>query len=218
MEDQEIQGVKFRSFVSLCFKEASRGSVERTDWLVLVGGGVLGLLAFLIPAWERTVTKALLLLPLSAFASVGVFRLLLSPYLVYRTRDLQVRIQNKELTGQITERNREIASLTHKEERTPAEQYNYETAKKCLARFGGKAAIALRHLKTCGSITVTGPGMGNSTMSTFLPPNITLAELNWALGACAGEGVVVYREPLGGAQRIYEIAKNMDKALAELLY
>ena len=123
MEDQEIQGVKFRSFVSLCFKEASRGSVERTDWLVLVGGGVLGLLAFLIPAWERTVTKALLLLPLSAFASVGVFRLLLSPYLVYRTRDLQVRIQNKELTGQITERNREIASLTHKEERTPAEQY-----------------------------------------------------------------------------------------------
>jgi len=123
VEDQEIQGVKFRSFVSLCFKEASRGSVERTDWLVLVGGGVLGLLAFLIPAWERTVTKALLLLPLSAFASVGVFRLLLSPYLVYRTRDLQVRIQNKELTGQITERNREIASLTHKEERTPAEQY-----------------------------------------------------------------------------------------------
>jgi hypothetical protein len=148
--------------------------------------------------------------PLAVFALVGLIRLLCAPYWIYRDRHRAACTHEGLLR-------KEIAQLTAPR-RTKAEQHNYDKAKKCLTQFGEKAAIALRHLKTCGSLTVTAPGMSNSVISSFLPPNITLAELNWALGACAGEGVITCREPMGGTQRIYEIAKTMDAVLDELLY
>ncbi len=117
----------------------------------------------------------------------------------------------------IKERDDAIRAQSEKTKRTPAEQHNYDKLKKCLDRFGDKAAIALRHLRARGSIIITAPGMGN-TSGSFVPPDINLSELNWALGACAGEGVVIINEPFGKNERIYEIAKNMDKALEDLLY
>jgi uncharacterized protein YjeT (DUF2065 family) len=214
--DQEVQGIELRSFVSLCLKETFKGSVEKTDWLVLAIGGVLGLLAFLVPAWERTVTKALFLLPLTAFASVGIFRLCLSPLLVYRKKERASRLTENELRQTIRQQDESIRVQSEKTKRTPAEQHNYYKVKKCLESFGDKAAISLRHLRARGSISIASPGMGNS--GSFIPPDITVSELNWALGACAGEGVVIVNEPFGKNERIYEIAKNMDKALDELLY
>jgi hypothetical protein len=122
-----------------------------------------------------------------------------------------------ELAKTIADQKQTIRDVTAKPQRTAAEQHNYDKAKECLEKFGQKAAIALRHLKACGSIIVASPGMGNN-IGSFPPPGITPAELNWALGACAGEGVVRCTEPFGKNERVYEIAKNMDKALDELLY
>jgi hypothetical protein len=225
VEDQEVQGIKLRSFASLCFMEAFKTSIEKTDWIVLAVGGVLGLLAFLIPSWERTMTKAILLLPLSAFASVGIFRIFLSPLLVYRSREVAAHTTEESLRKVIAvheqtigKQNEAIRAHAEKRKRTPAEQHHYEKAKQCLERFGSKAVLALRHLKTCGSITVSSPGMSGSTSYPTAPEGITLAEMNWVLGACSGYGVVVIQESRGGNERTYEIAKPMDSALNDLLY
>jgi|HubBroStandDraft_2_1064218.scaffolds.fasta_scaffold806727_1 hypothetical protein len=102
--------------------------------------------------------------------------------------------------------------------KTPAEQHHYETAEACLAQFGEKAKLALRHLKRVGTVTVNSPGMPGATIQPLPPDGITTSELNWALGACAGAGVVVMRETNNATQRTYEIGSSMHGALDELLY
>ena len=130
-------------------------------------------------------------------------------------RERTARLQAE---SRIDEQDQEIRRLTEAPKRSAAEQHHYDTAKKCIDRFGEKAILSLRHLRTCETFTVVSPGMSNSSASTFLPSGVTLAEMDWALGACAGYGVVTYAGRFKSTDRTYEIPESMKKALDELLY
>jgi hypothetical protein len=157
---------------------------------------------------DWTVTKStiwLYLIFLSAYILVHLCR---TPAKLDADRD----VNEKSLSAALAERDETILRLSAKPQRTPAEQHYYDVAKKTLQQFGPKAAIALRHLKTHGSLTF---GTYNPQ---FLPPGLTASEAIWAYNACAGEGVVTCRENPRMGERTFQIAPPMNQVLDELLY
>jgi hypothetical protein len=113
----------------------------------------------------------------------------------------------------LVEREQTITKLTTNPPRSPAEQHHYDVAQRTLQRFGPKAEMALRFLKSQGSVNF---GTYNPS---FLPPGLNGHDALWAYNACAGEGVVTCRDnyPRMG-ERTFEVAPTMSKALDELLY
>ena len=92
MEEQEAQGISVGSFTRLCLKETFKTTLEKTDAITGVVGLAGGAIAYCIPSWETWLTHGLLIVPLAALATVTLFRLIASPFLVYRRRDLEARI------------------------------------------------------------------------------------------------------------------------------
>lgn len=112
----------------------------------------------------------------------------------------------------IRKRDETIRVLTDKPKRTAVEQRHYETAEKALQKLGGRAAIALRHLRQHKSLQY---GM----YDPILPAGMTGSEFVNLCSACVEEGLVSQRNgyPTLG-ERTFEIAPTMEKALDELLY
>jgi hypothetical protein len=93
----EIKGITFRPFLSLCVKEAWKTSWEKSDTATVIAGIVIGIIVHYRPQWEHAMTSMLWQIPIAALASVVLVRVLLSPWLVYRKRDMQATLAEKEL-------------------------------------------------------------------------------------------------------------------------
>jgi hypothetical protein len=211
MEQPQAAEIQFLSFARLCLKEAFRTSTDKADWIVLIVGAALGPVAFFVPRWERQVTHLLLVAPISALSSVIIFRIFLSPLLVYRKRETDARNAENTLRTTLAEREKAILKLTTKPQRTPAEQHHYDTAKKTIDQLGPSCVIALRHLKTHGRLAF-------GFYSLELPVGIQRDDLLRLYNACLGAGLVTARDNPSHGERTFEIAPTMNAVLDELLY
>jgi hypothetical protein len=112
----------------------------------------------------------------------------------------------------ISDRDETIRTLREKPKRTSAEQHDYDRAKAALQRFGKKAVIALRHLRTHGALIF-------GSFNPILPAGLTRDETVWAYNACAGEGLVTRADntPKYG-EATFAISPRMGNVLEELLY
>ena len=101
----EVDGeIGFWRFVWLCIREAWRTSWEKADTGATAVGVILGVVVHYVPKWESAVNNLLWQIPIACLASITVTRLLLSPFLVYRTRDNEAKEaenQVRELTTRV---------------------------------------------------------------------------------------------------------------------
>jgi hypothetical protein len=220
MERSQHDEIRPLSFARLCLDEALRTSTEKADWIVLIAGALLGPFGLLVPRWETRVTHLLLVAPLSALSSVLVFRLLVSPLLVYRKRDFDARSTEAALSetiaereGLIRQRDDTIRTLTERPKRTPAEQHDYETAKECLRILGKTAVGALRYLRNQGTLTFNFGGC-----TTPLPAELKVHSALWVYNHCVSEGVVTCKTNLGNTEKTFAVSPKMQSALDELLF
>jgi hypothetical protein len=118
----------------------------------------------------------------------------------------------RRLLAELAYRDVTIVKLQTKPSRTPAEQHDYDVAVRALKEFGEPAIIALRHLRTHGTLTF-------GTFAPTLPLGLSLDRTLWAYNACRGDGLVTCQDnyPRQG-DRTYHIAPTMGPILAELLY
>ena len=213
--------IKILAFARLCLNEALRTSADKADWMVLIFGAIVGPIALLVPQWETSVTLLLFIAPISALASVIIFRVFLSPLLVYRkleavSRDTESHLREAITTHEqtINERDQEIHALLDKSKRTPAEQHDYDTAKECLRILGQTGIDALRFLRKRGTLSFNSSG----GCTAELPAELKLQNALWAYRHCASEGVVVCNSNLGATASTYSISPKMETILEELLF
>jgi hypothetical protein len=207
----EQSNVTLRGFSWLCLKEAAHLSWDKSDYISGVAGFVLAAIAFFVPVWEERLTHSLLIVPLVAFAVVMIVRLFLSPFLVYRNRDIEARINEEQLSKQISDRDQTIRTLTEKPRRTAAEQHHYDIAKKALQKLSPDTVSALRHLKTQGKLTF-------GTFPPSLPSGISVSRLVDIYLECSREGLVATHDDSQKGERTFTIAPTMNSVLDELLY
>jgi|SRR5579864_417619 len=86
------------------------------------------------------------------------------------------------LQSAIQQQTETIRALREKPKYTPAEQHDYDTARKALKQYGKTAITALRHLRT-------GP-MVFGTFNPVLPSRLNRDEVIGVYTACADEGIV----------------------------
>jgi hypothetical protein len=211
MAESANDGIGMRSFLWLCLRETVRTTFDKADKGASIAGAILPIIVHYVPAWEHAVGYIAWEIPVACVVSVGIVRLLESPFLVYRRRDHQARSAEAALRQTITERDSEISVLKAKPKRSPAEQYRYEQAKMFVERLGEKSVQALRYLRSVGSLNF-------GTYNPPLPPFITRVEdLLWVYNAACSEGLVTSRDDRLGA-RTYEIPPAMTLALDAVLY
>lgn len=83
--------ILFSGFLRLCIKETLRTTWEKSDLAATIAGVVLPVIVHFVPAWEHAVNNIVWEIPIACLVSIGAMRLLISPFLVYRTRDLEAR-------------------------------------------------------------------------------------------------------------------------------
>ena len=80
----EFKKVGFERFVWLCFRDLFSESWSRADTITSLVGALAGVVIHFVPSVEASVTKSLWIIPLIAFAAISAFRLLMSPFWVYK--------------------------------------------------------------------------------------------------------------------------------------
>jgi hypothetical protein len=208
----EQKDITFLSFAWFCLIQAVTGSWERADSFSILVGLVLGAIAYFIPAVEAKVTRLLLIVPLTSLASVTLFRLSLSPFLVYRKRDTDARDTEAILRKTLAQREEEIRTLTEKPKRSAAEQHNYDKLKKALETLREDGLVALRYITNVRSITFGGP------YSPTLPSGLTHDKALWVYRHCASEGLLNCTPNLGKTQVVFTVPDKMDKIFDEVLF
>jgi len=116
-----------------------------------------------------------------------------------------------ELLTNVAELKRTIQKETEKAKRTPAEQHDYDTAKKALLLLKEKGLIALRHIRKHGSLTF-------GTYNPVLPPGLNANDTLWVYNHCASEGLLTCNEKLGSGEKTFAVSPRMTKILDEVLY
>lgn len=83
--------IRFRDYLVLCLKETFRTVWEKSDIGATVAGIILPIVVHFVPAWEHAVNNILWEIPIACLVSLVATRLLLSPFLIYRSRDLDAQ-------------------------------------------------------------------------------------------------------------------------------
>lgn len=157
----------------------------------------------------------------SIIAMVGPYIAYAALFLVYQFiraqrllfTELQIASQTTEasLRAIISERDTVLRGLTDKPRRTPAEQHDYETAKRTLQLLGLNGLLAMRHIRRHGSLVF-------GTYPPVLPHGLTLQETLRVYDHCATEGLLTCNANFRNNERTFSIAPTMGKILNELLY
>jgi hypothetical protein len=121
--------------------------------------------------------------------------------------------REQSLNDSIAEKDDAIRKLISEPKRTPAEQHDYETAKRALEVVREKGITALRHIRRHGSLTFA---YGSS--SSPLPPGLTFNDTLWVYNHCASEGLLTCNEKYGSGEKTFTVSPKMSKVLDELLY
>jgi hypothetical protein len=157
----------------------------------------------------------------SIIAMVGPYIIYAAIFLVYQFIRAQrllfaefqatSRTMEDSLRSIIAERDAALRNLTDKPKRTPAEQHDYETAKKVLQLVGGNGLTAMRHIRRHGTLIF-------GTYPPVLPQGLALQETLRVYDQCASEGLLTCNANTRNNERTFSIAPTMGKILDELLY
>jgi hypothetical protein len=198
------------------FKDATPWARDNIVWgaAVLVFGPVLISLQHGKVDWTLiTPTLELYGLALAVYVPIHLCRV---PKKLDQERDAREGILQSEIASReetIRLRDQSIQGLTEKHKYTPAEQHDYDTAKKALQLVGQKGLVAMRHIRRQGALTFAFGSSGGP-----LPPGLSLNETLWAYGHCASEGLLTCNTKYGSGEKTFAIAPKMEKILDELLY
>lgn len=159
--------------------------------------------------------RATLILYALAFAIYALVHLCRVPKKLDQERDAREAVLKatiKERDQTIQQQSETILASSEKPRYTPAEQHDYDKAKKALQQFGQKAVTALGHLRTQGPLVF-------GTFDPLLPSGLNRDDAMWAYNACAGEGLVS-REMNSPKQGdiAFAIAPKVERVLDDLLY
>jgi len=113
----------------------------------------------------------------------------------------------------IRKRDETIRMLTEKPKHSPAEQHDYDIAKKALQLLREKGVSALRHIRRHGSLT-----FGTGMTSGPLPPGLSFNDTLWVYNHCASEGLLTCSEKIGSGVKTFAVSPKMEKILDEVLY
>ncbi|SRR6266851_744657 len=94
--------IRLREFIWLCLKEAWRTSWEKADTGATVFGIVAPVVVQFVPKWESAMTSLVWQIPIASLASIAATRLLLSPFLLYRKCDSDLRSAQSALRAKYT--------------------------------------------------------------------------------------------------------------------
>lgn len=112
----------------------------------------------------------------------------------------------------IKEREETIRTLREKPKRSAAEQHDYDKLKKALGMFKETGLIALRYIRSVGSITFGG------AYSPTLPSGLTPEKALWVYRHCASEGLLNCTANFGKTQEIFAVLPKMDKIFNDVLF
>ncbi len=105
----------------------------------------------------------------------------------------------------IQERDDAIRTIREKPKRSAAEQHDYDKLKKALGMFKETGLIALRFIRSVGSLTF------GSAHSPTLPPGLTPDKALWVYRHCASEGLLNCTPNLGKTQELFTVLPKMDR-------
>jgi hypothetical protein len=157
------------------------------------------------------------------WACLTTLSVIFASYRVWRTDRIELSGQlealRSNLENTLAEKDREIAkrdktiqALTEKPKRSTAEQYHYNVAKDALLRLGPNAGVALRHLRTHGTLTF-------GTYYPVLPLGVRGDELIMTYIALVTAGLVSQHDGKpGSGERTFAIAPTMISVLDDLLF
>jgi hypothetical protein len=175
--------------------------------------------AYFIPTVEGKVSRFLLVAPLITLGSVILLRFFLSPFLLYRRRDAAARTVEDELGSvvatleeTIRQQNETIRTLRDKPKRSAAEQHDYDSLAKALEMFKEPGVIALRHIRSVGTIAFGG------AYSPTLPSGLTPEKALWVYRHCATEGLLNCTPNLEKTQEVFAVPAKMDKIFDDVLF
>jgi hypothetical protein len=98
--------------------------------------------------------------------------------------------------------------------RSTAEQHGFDKTKKALTLLKEPGVIALRFLRSQGSLTFSFAGY----VSAALPAGLSHQNALWVYRHCASEGILNSKKNLGNTEETFAILPNMEKVLNELLF
>jgi hypothetical protein len=103
MAEPDIAPIKLRSFARLCLNETARTTWDKADFGATFAGIIIPIVVHFVPQWEHALNSVLWEIPVACLASIGLTRLVLSPFLIYRRRDLEARKLEEHLKAKHTE-------------------------------------------------------------------------------------------------------------------
>lgn len=99
-------------------------------------------------------------------------------------------------------------------QRSAAEEYDFNKAKNALLLLKEPGVIALRYLRSQGSITFSFAGYTSASLPAGLTPQTALSIYR----ACASEGILSSKKNRGNTEETFTILPSMEKVLNELLF
>jgi hypothetical protein len=210
MEQQWNPCDRWWQFYWLWLKVALTTFLSWADAAASIVGVLLPLLhAFVPKVREDRLVPLYWEIPIGVFCAIGILRMVIAPYLIYRDRHLSASSNETAFGATISDLR---ARLAHPP-RTPAEQHAYDIVKNALAVVKDDGIIALRHLKFQGTFV---DGMYRSSS----PPGLTPDKTVWVYQHCSSVGIVSGSPNVGGSEITYRISLDpaMLKALDDLLF
>jgi hypothetical protein len=191
-----------------------------------------GLAFAVVPQIHRGFHSRLSLAELLQGAGGGVLVSILATYLHSRRKGAEALDASfdqalEQANKTIESRDRALQDL-QKKRRTPAEEHNYQLARRALEELGSDATAVLRHLRNHESLTATSPTIQFGPPSYDIQPamqSMNTKTVVAMLDACAARDLVTrtpFTRSSGGVVPItgstYQIASGMRSAIEELLY
>jgi hypothetical protein len=113
---------------------------------------------------------------------------------------------------EIANRDEKIRLLTEKAKRTPAEQHDYDKLKKALEMFKQTGHVALRYIRSVGTVTFGQP------YPPTLPSDLTPDKALWVYRHCATEGLLNSSPNTGRTQETFSVPPKLEKIYDEVLF
>jgi hypothetical protein len=98
-----MRKISLRAFLWLCIKKAWDSAWDKADAVTTGIGIAIGIIVHYVPRWEAAMNGLYWEIPVAALASISVYRLAMSPFWLYREKEVEARELRKQLEKPIGE-------------------------------------------------------------------------------------------------------------------
>jgi hypothetical protein len=188
----------------------------RKEFATLVTGSLLlALMGLAQGVWQVPIPRWSYLAVTGCFLTWAFYRTWLKQHSALQSANVAEEAKMAALVAgheeTIKQKDDVIRALSEKPPRSAAEQHDYDAAKKALQPLKEKGVIAVRHIRSHGSLTF---GIYNPV----LPPGLNLDDTLWVYRHCASEGVLTCKSNTLNTEQTFAVVPKMEKVLDELLF